>query len=94
MCPGHNHRTRLANVTETHFNQTIVVVPEGEAGKGSTTLRSATPEREDQDSAERNQRGVRQERRGYGKEGGIRRRSGRGLATRSGRLGRDPEIRR
>ena len=25
MCPGHNHRTRLANVTETHFNQTIVL---------------------------------------------------------------------
>ena len=24
MCPGHNYRTRLANVTETHFNQTIV----------------------------------------------------------------------
>ena len=24
MCPGHNHRTRLTNVTETHFNQTIV----------------------------------------------------------------------
>ena len=24
MCPGHNHRTRLANLTETHFNQTIV----------------------------------------------------------------------
>ena len=24
MCPGHNHRTRLANVTEAHFNQTIV----------------------------------------------------------------------
>ena len=24
MCLGHNHRTRLANVTETHFNQTIV----------------------------------------------------------------------
>ena len=24
MCPGHNHRRRLANVTETHFNQTIV----------------------------------------------------------------------
>ena len=24
-CPGHDHRTRLANVTETHFNQTIVL---------------------------------------------------------------------
>ena len=24
MCLGHNHRTHLANVTETHFNQAIV----------------------------------------------------------------------
>ena len=24
MCPGHNHRKRLAIVTETRFNQTIV----------------------------------------------------------------------
>ena len=24
MCRGHNHRTHLANVTEIHFNQTIV----------------------------------------------------------------------
>ena len=29
MCPGHNHRTRLANVTETHFNQTIVLRAHG-----------------------------------------------------------------
>ena len=25
MCQGHNHRTRLAGVTETHFNKTIVI---------------------------------------------------------------------
>ena len=42
MCPGHNHRTRLPNVTETHFNQTIVLQIEA-TNRLQTTLGEGHP---------------------------------------------------